>query len=87
MAGISSLRSLVRDRCAGISIATACAMTMLIGGAALAVDVGSLYLDRRKLQGIADAAAMAAAGRRARNGWRPNGLSPPTAIAASASHR
>ncbi len=38
-------------------------MTMLIGAAALAVDVGSLYLDRRKLQGIADAAAIAAAGR------------------------
>lgn len=53
----------IRDRRAGISIATAFAMTMLIGSAALAVDVGSLYLDRRKLQGIADAAAMAAAGR------------------------
>src|SRR3546814_17125177 len=36
---------------------------MLIGSAALAIDVGSLYLDRRKLQGIADAAALAAAGR------------------------
>jgi uncharacterized membrane protein len=46
-----------------ISIATAFAMTMLIGAAALAVDVGSLYHDRRKLQGIAVAAAMAAAGR------------------------
>src|SRR3546814_18828930 len=38
-------------------------MTMLSGSAAFAVDLGSLYLDRRKLQGIADAAAMAAAGR------------------------
>ena len=60
---IETLRTLVRDSRAGISIATAFAMTMLIGAAALAVDVGSLYLDRRKLQGIADAAAMAAAGR------------------------
>ena len=60
---IEALRTLVRDSHAGISIATAFAMTMLIGAAALAVDVGSLYLDRRKLQGIADAAAMAAAGR------------------------
>ncbi|OHD06712.1 MAG: hypothetical protein A3E77_13795 [Sphingopyxis sp. RIFCSPHIGHO2_12_FULL_65_19] len=42
---------------------TAFAMTMLIGAAAFAVDLGALYLDRRKLQGIADAAAMAAAGR------------------------
>ena len=63
MALIETLRTLVRDGHAGISIATAFAMTMLIGAAALAVDVGSLYLDRRKLQGIADAAAMAAAGR------------------------
>lgn len=63
MALLPFLCGLVRDRRAGISIATAFAMTMLIGAAALAIDVGSLYLDRRKLQGIADAAAMAAAGR------------------------
>ncbi|PZQ23270.1 MAG: hypothetical protein DI569_05335 [Sphingopyxis macrogoltabida] len=52
---------LFRDRRGGVSIVTAFAMTMLIGSAAFAVDVGSLYLDRRKLQGIADAAALAAA--------------------------
>lgn len=63
MTMFSFLRSLARDRRAGISIATAFGMTMLIGSAALAIDIGSLYLDRRKLQGIADAAAMAAAGR------------------------
>lgn len=63
MGMINTLRAFVRDRRAGISIATAFAMTMLIGAAALAIDVGSLYLDRRKLQGIADAAAMAAAAR------------------------
>ncbi|UKK84820.1 pilus assembly protein TadG-related protein [Sphingopyxis sp. BSN-002] len=52
-----------RDTRASISIASAAGLTMLIGSAALAVDVGSFYLDRRKLQGIADAAALAAAGR------------------------
>ena len=57
------LRRLIRNRGASISITTAFGMTMLIGSAAFAVDLGSLYLDRRKLQGIADAAAMAAAGR------------------------
>lgn len=56
-------RTLLKDRRASISIASAIAMTMLIGAVALAVDVGSFYLDRRKLQGIADAAALAAAGR------------------------
>src|SRR3546814_11645113 len=57
------LPSLCRDTRGGISMLTAFALTMLIGSAALAVDIGSLYLDRRKLQGIADAAALAAAGR------------------------
>lgn len=57
------LRSLIVCRRAGISITAAVGMPMLIGAAALAVDVGSLYLDRRKLQGIADAAVLAAAGR------------------------
>jgi uncharacterized membrane protein len=63
MALLETFRAISSDRRAAISIATAFAMTMLIGAAALAIDVGSLYLDRRKLQGIADAAAMAAAGR------------------------
>ncbi|MGN7928836.1 TadG family pilus assembly protein [Sphingopyxis sp. 22461] len=63
MAILSLLRRIVRHRGASISITTAFGMTMLIGSAAFAVDLGSLYLDRRKLQGIADAAAMAAAGR------------------------
>ncbi|MBO9695554.1 MAG: hypothetical protein J7499_05100 [Sphingopyxis sp.] len=63
MAVMSFLRRLVGSRRASVSITTAFAMTMLIGAAAFAVDLGSLYLDRRKLQGIADAAAMAAAGR------------------------
>jgi uncharacterized membrane protein len=54
--------TLLKDRRAGISIASAFALAMLIGAAALAVDFGSFTLDRRKLQGIADAAALAAAG-------------------------
>lgn len=58
-----TVRHLLRDTRAGISIASAASLTMLIGSAALAVDVGAFYLDRRKLQGIADAAALAAAGR------------------------
>ncbi|KTE17685.1 TadG family pilus assembly protein [Sphingopyxis sp. H115] len=57
------LRRLIGDLHAGVSVSVAFGMTMLIGSAALAVDVGSLYLDRRKLQGIADAAALAAAAR------------------------
>lgn len=63
MAFDRTLRRFGRDRRGAVSILTALGLTMLIGSAALAVDVGSLYLDRRKLQGIADAAALAAAGR------------------------
>jgi uncharacterized membrane protein len=60
---LSFLRRLIRSPHASVSIASAFGMTMLIGAAALAVDLGSHHLDRRKLQGIADAAAMAAAAR------------------------
>ncbi|KTE24199.1 MULTISPECIES: TadG family pilus assembly protein [unclassified Sphingopyxis] len=55
--------NLVADRRGGIGVTSAAALTMLIGAAALAVDIGSFQLDRRKLQGIADAAALAAAGK------------------------
>ena len=55
-------RTFLKDRRAGISIASAFALAMLIGAAALARDFGSFTLDPRKLQGIADAAALAAAG-------------------------
>ncbi len=55
--------NLVADRRAGIGVTSAAALTMLIGAAALAVDIGSFQLDRRKLQGIADAAVLAAAGK------------------------
>lgn len=60
---MAALPNFSADRRGGISIATAFALAMLIGSAALAVDIGSFSLDRRKLQGIADAAALAAAGR------------------------
>jgi uncharacterized membrane protein len=56
------LAQLARDRSGNVAIMMAGALAMLIGCSALAVDTGSLYLDKRKLQGAADAAALAAAG-------------------------
>lgn len=48
------------DRRGYVTVLMAGAMTMLIGGAALGVDMGSIYVAKRQLQGIADAAALAA---------------------------
>ena len=44
-----------------IAVLTAGAMLLIIGMAALAVDVGSLYATRRNMQTAADAAAVAGA--------------------------
>ena len=55
------IRSLISDQKASVTILTAGGLLMMIGASALAVDVGSLYLDKRKLQGVADAAALASA--------------------------
>ncbi len=52
---------LAHDRKGGVTILLAGALFMLAGAATVAVDLGSVYLARRQLQGIADAAALAAA--------------------------
>jgi len=51
----------IRNRRGTVSIITAGASLLLVGFAALAVDVGSIFLQSRQLQGIADLAALAAA--------------------------
>lgn len=55
-------RRLRRDQRGGISMILAGSLFMLAGAATVAVDLGSVYLAKRQLQGIADAAALAAAG-------------------------
>lgn len=54
-------RRILSDRRAGIGPLVALAMPVLIGAGALAVDVGSVQLETRRLQGLADSAALAAA--------------------------
>jgi len=56
------MRHFVSDRRGGVSILFAAGLPMMLGLAAFAVDLGSASLESRKLQGIADAAALAAAG-------------------------
>ncbi|WP_298812189.1 pilus assembly protein TadG-related protein [uncultured Sphingomonas sp.] len=51
-----------RDARAGVGVFVALAMPLLAGFAAFAVDLGTVQLDARRLQGVADAAALAAAG-------------------------
>ena len=49
------------DRRGAISVITAVSMTMVIALCALAIDTGSVFLQTRRLQGVADLAAMSAA--------------------------
>ena len=50
-----------QDRSGAIGVVMALFFSVCVGLAALAVDVGSLYLERRTVQGVADLAAVAAA--------------------------
>ncbi|HEX4159387.1 MAG TPA: TadG family pilus assembly protein [Rhizomicrobium sp.] len=51
-----------RDRRAAVSVVTAISLVVVVGFTGAAVDFGSVYLQTRQLQGVADLAAMASAG-------------------------
>lgn len=51
----------VRNRAGSIAILSAAVLPLSLGALALAVDMGSLYIERRQAQSAADLAAMAAA--------------------------
>lgn len=51
-----------RDRRAAVSIITGIGLVMMVGFAGAAVDFGSVYMQTRQVQGVADLAAMSAAG-------------------------
>ena len=55
------LRPFARSEQGAVAVITAIVMTVLIGFAAIAVDVASFHYDSRRLQGAADLAAIAAA--------------------------
>lgn len=59
---IRLFRQLRSDQGGAAGIMVAGGAFALVGAASLAVDVGSIYLAKRQLQGVADAAAIAAAG-------------------------
>lgn len=54
-------RRLIRNTSGGIAPVAAVLALAAVGGGALAIDVGSFYLARKSLQGVADLAAIAAA--------------------------
>lgn len=56
-----AIRQFVRDKAGSIAILSAAALPLSIGALALAIDMGSLYIERRQAQSTADLAAMAAA--------------------------
>jgi uncharacterized membrane protein len=55
------LFALARNRSGGVATIVALMMPVIVGMTAFAVDIGAAQLETRKLQGIADAAAIAAA--------------------------
>lgn len=86
---MARLSAFLTDRRGNIAVLAAGAMTGLIGTAALGIDLGTMFLDRRRAQSATDLAALAAArdlanaGRAAsatiaRNGAAP--ISPPRTV-------
>lgn len=67
-------RRLWRDRRGGVGLVVAGMMPVLVGFTAFAVDLGAVQLDSRRLQGIADAAALAAATLPSEAETRANGV-------------
>ncbi|MEH3039845.1 MAG: pilus assembly protein TadG-related protein [Sphingomonas paucimobilis] len=57
-----AVRRLAKAREGNVAMMLAGGLTMLTGTAVLGVDTATLYLEKRRLQGAADAAALAAAG-------------------------
>lgn len=58
---MSAFRSFANDNRANIATLAAVLMTVLMGFAALGVDLGKMFIDRRKAQSTVDLAAVAAA--------------------------
>jgi uncharacterized membrane protein len=54
------LRALLRSERGTVAVISALVMVVMIGFAAIAIDVGSIHYDSRRLQGAADLAAIAA---------------------------
>lgn len=57
---VAALASFADDRRGAVAVTSALLLTTLIGFTALGVDVGSVYTDRRKAQGVVDLAALSA---------------------------
>src|SRR5262245_25306137 len=80
------LRSLLRSEQGSVAVISAAVMVVMIGFAAIAVDVGSIHYDGRRLQGATDLAALAAASNTAKatdaarsaftdnGGWKLNSM-------------
>lgn len=69
------LHRLRRDRRGAVTIIAAGSLIALLAATALAVDMGSVYVNSRRLQGVADAAALAAAASSDPNGAAQQALS------------
>ncbi len=68
----SVITRLWRDRCGATAVLTALMMVVLLGVAALALDMGYLWTLKNRLQATADATSLAGAGRLAPAGETPD---------------
>ena len=58
---VNRARQIRRDQRGNVAILLAGALSTLVGATALAIDMGAIFLEERKLQGIVDAAALGSA--------------------------
>jgi uncharacterized membrane protein len=54
------IQCFLRDRRASVAVSSALLISVVVGVAAIAVDVGTVFVDRRKAQNVVDLAAIAA---------------------------
>ena len=70
--GFGRIRDALADSRGAATILFAASLVSLIGASAVAVDTGSIYLAKRRLQGLADGAALASAAGNLQAGARPD---------------
>ena len=81
------LRHFFRDESGNIAIMSAGVLLLIVGCAALGVDVGTIFADRRKVQSAADLAAIVAASDLTRASAAATAVAPMAEPTSTATHK